>query len=49
MPEQSTRSRIDDRHFGVYRPIDSNALLFLCMDDEQRIILLSCLPLSGKG
>jgi len=28
MPEQLARSRIDDRHFGVYRLIDSNALLF---------------------
>jgi hypothetical protein len=25
MPEQSARSRIDGRHFGVNRPIDSNA------------------------
>jgi hypothetical protein len=29
MPKQSARSQIDDRHFGVNRPIDSNALL-LC-------------------
>jgi hypothetical protein len=28
-PEQSARSRIDGRHFGAQRPIDSNALL-LC-------------------
>jgi len=28
MLEQSAKSRIDGRHFGVNRPIDSNALLF---------------------
>jgi len=28
LPEKSARSRIDGCHFGVYRPIDSNALLF---------------------
>jgi hypothetical protein len=27
-PEQSARSQIDGRHFGVNRPIDPNALLF---------------------
>jgi hypothetical protein len=27
-PEQSAKSQIDGRHFGVNRPIDSNALLF---------------------
>jgi hypothetical protein len=28
MPEQSVKGRIEGHHFGVIRPIDSNALLF---------------------
>jgi hypothetical protein len=46
-PEQSVKSRIDGRHFDVYIPIDSTALLFCAWMMNEGQIFPSCLPLTN--